>query len=76
MNFVGGFMFDILQFADQLQDLIWENTELKKENAELKEQLATNKKYLDDAWKGSDAISGAWLGAVLSGKLAPTGKQD
>lgn len=67
-------MFNILDFAEQLQDLIWENNSLKQENAELKGKLETNKRYLDEAWKGSCAISGAWIGAVLDGKLVPTNK--
>lgn len=67
-------MFNILDFAEQLQDLIWENNFLKQENAELKEKLETNNKYLDEAWKGTCAISGAWIGAVLDGKLVSKSK--
>lgn len=59
----------ILDYLERMRDIIIERDRLRKENEELKEDNERLQKRLDDAFKGSQSIHSAWVGALLDGKL-------
>jgi len=59
-------MFDIIDFAEQLNDLINENERLREENIYLRDKVKENNIWIDNQYKQTQEQ----IGNILSGLLS------
>jgi regulator of replication initiation timing len=59
-------MFDIIEFADQLNELISENYHLREENKYLKQQLKKSDNFIDQQYKETQKQLGEIFTTLLN----------
>lgn len=61
--------FNIIDFSNQLQELVYENYELKQEVIRLKEIEQKFNNYVNRTCNATTGVTNAWVQAVLNGDL-------